>query len=112
MNLIKLIVLSFVVLTATLNSASAQNSPQQTNTVKKAVIKVKGITCAMDLKMISLNVEKLKGVSMCKAGKTGTTSSFEVNFNPFLVSEAEIYSAIENTGSCENPDERPYKVKK
>ncbi len=49
MNFIKLIVLSFVVLTASSTSAFAQNSPQQTDTVKNVVIKVKGINCAMDL---------------------------------------------------------------
>jgi copper chaperone CopZ len=112
MNFIKLIVLSFVVLTASSTSAFAQNSPQQTDTVKNVVIKVKGINCAMDLKMISANVEKLKGVNSCKAGKMGTTSSFEVSFSPAIISEKEIFSVIENTGSCENPDERPYKVKK
>ena len=87
------------------------NTNQQADTIKTASIKVKGITCSMDLKMISANVEKLKGVSSCKAGKQGTTTTFEVKFNPALVTEKEIYTAIEGTGSCENPDERPYKVK-
>jgi len=113
MKFIKSFVLAFIVLTATANIAFSQttNTNQQADTIKTASIKVKGITCSMDLKMISANVEKLNGVSSCKAGKQGTTTTFEVKFNPALVTEKEIYTAIEGTGSCENPDERPYKVK-
>jgi len=113
MKFIKSFVLAFIVLTATANIAFSQttNTNQQADTIKTASIKVKGISCSMDLKMISANVEKLNGVSSCKAGKQGTTTTFEVKFNPALVTEKEIYTAIEGTGSCENPDERPYKVK-
>ncbi|MBK8243643.1 MAG: hypothetical protein IPK88_09470 [Saprospiraceae bacterium] len=111
MKFIKSFVLAFIVLTATTSIAFAQSTTQKTDSTKTVTIKVKGISCSMDLKMISANVEKLKGVSSCKAGKMGTTSSFEVKFNPALVTEKEINTAIENTGSCENPDERPYKIK-
>lgn len=65
----------------------------------------------MDLKMIAANVEKIAGVSSCTAGKQGTTTTFEVEYDALLVAEEDIYAAIQNTGSCENPDERPYKVK-
>ena len=74
-------------------------------------IKVKGITCVTDLKMIEASVEKLDGVSKCKAGKQGTTTSFDVQYDPQLVTKKKIFTAIEGTGSCENPDERLYKVK-
>jgi len=113
MKFIKLFVLAIIVLTATGNSAFSQTaiSNQTTDSLKTATVKVKGITCSMDLKMISANVEKVKGVSSCKAGKQGTTTTFEVKYNPALVTEKEIFAAIENTGSCENPDERPYKIK-
>jgi copper chaperone CopZ len=113
MKFIKSLVLACTVLTATTNIAFSQstNTIQQTDSVKTATVKVKGITCSMDLKMISDNVEKLKGVSSCKAVKQGTTTTFEVKYNPALVSEKEIFAAIEETGSCENPEERPYKVK-
>lgn len=87
------------------------NSVQKADTTKTLTTKVKGITCSMDLKMIVANVEKLKGVSTCKSGKTGPTTTFEIAYNPNLISEKEIYAAIENTGSCENPDEKSYKVK-
>lgn len=111
MKFIKSFVLAFIVLTATTNIAFAQSTTQQADITKTVTIKVKGITCSMDLKMIAANIEKLKGVSCCKSGKMGTTSSFEVNFNPALITENKINTAIENTGSCENPDEKPYKIK-
>lgn len=113
MKLISSFVLAFIVLTATTNIACSQaaNTNQQSDTLKTASIKVKGITCSMDLKMISANVEQLKGVSSCKPGKQGTTTTYEVKFNPALVTEKEIYAAIEGTGSCEKPDARPYKVR-
>lgn len=105
--------MAFTVLTATTNIAFSQttNTNQTTDSLKTATVKVKGITCSMDLKMISANVEKLNGVSSCKSGKQGTTTTFEVKYSPALVTEKEIFAAIESTGSCENPNERPYKIK-
>jgi hypothetical protein len=41
----------------------------------------------------------------------GPTSSFEVKYNPAQISLKAIHSAIENTGGCENPNDKPYKVK-
>ncbi len=112
MKFIKLLFFAIIILTATANSSFSQaTTSNQTDSLKTATVKVKGITCSMDLKMISANVEKVKGVSSCKAGKQGTTTTFEVKYNPVLVTEKEIFVAIENTGSCENPDERPYKIK-
>lgn len=111
MKFIKSFVLAFIVLIATTSIAFAQSTTQKTDSTKTVTIKVKGISCSMDLKMIVANVEKLKGVSSCKSGKMGTTSSLEVKFNPALITEKEIHTAIENTSGCENPDERPYKIK-
>ena len=118
MNFIKLFVVALL-LTATTHVAFAQTSCCKgsdksqctTDSIKTTSVKVKGISCSMDLKMISANVEKLNGVSSCKSGKQGTTTTFEVKYNPASVTEKEIFAAIENTGSCENPDERPYKIK-
>jgi len=112
MKFIKSFVLAFSIMTATTNIAFSQTTTNQTtDSLKTATIKVKGITCSMDLKMVSANVEKLKGVSSCKSGKQGTTTTFEVKYNPALITEKEIYAAVEGTGSCENPNERPYKIK-
>lgn len=74
-------------------------------------VKVKGVTCSNDLKTLADNVMALKGVSACKPGKAGPVSVFKVTFNPALVGTKEIFKAIENTGGCSDPDDRPYKVK-
>lgn len=105
--------MAIIIITATSNIAFSQAaaSVQTTDSIETTTIKVKGITCSTDLKMISASVEKVNGVSSCKAGKQGTTTIFEVKYNPERVTEKEIFAAIESTGSCENPEERPYKVK-
>lgn len=108
MKFIKLIVPAFIILMASTNIVFSQT---KTDSLQSETVKVKGITCSMDLKMISAHVEKLNGVTSCKVGKQGTTSTFEIKYNPTLVKKADIFSTIENTGSCENPDDRPYKVK-
>lgn len=113
MSLIKSFVVVMVLLVASTTPSFSQVWPsdQSADSLITAIIKVKGITCSMDLKIISANVEKLNGVGSCKPGKHGTTTTFHVKYNPTLISEKEIFLAIENTGSCEKPDERPYKVK-
>ncbi len=113
MKFIKLFILAVIVLTITPGIAFTQTTTatQAAETTKSITIKVKGVTCSMDLKTISDNVEKLEGVSSCTAGKAGATSSFEIKFDPTLVTEKKIYTAVEDTGGCKNPDDRPYKVK-
>lgn len=112
MNLFMSFAAAIVLLTASANPVFSQtNTHQTTDSLTTTAVKVKGITCAMDLKMIAASVEKLTGVSSCQAGKKGTTTTFEIRYNPALVSQKEIFTAIESTGSCENPDERPYKIK-
>lgn len=91
---------------------SEQNETQTSDTTLTVDLKVKGITCSTDLKMISDNVLKLDGVISCVPGKSGPTTSFKITFNPMLVELTEIDQAIEGTGGCERPEERPYKVKK
>lgn len=75
------------------------------------VVKVKGITCSTDLVMIADGVKKISGVSSCEVKKQGPTTTFEIVFDAALTSKETIVAAIESTGSCENPDTRPYKVK-
>lgn len=75
-------------------------------------IKVSGITCSGDLKMIAASVEKIIGVSSCKQiGKMATSTNFEVKYNSSKVSYSDVVKAIEGTASCDYPDQRPYKVK-
>jgi copper chaperone CopZ len=83
-----------------------------TDTVKTVTFNVKGITCASDLPIINKNVENLKGVASCEAvGKAGPTTAFKVAYNPLLVSEKEIIKAVEDSPSCDFPDQKPYRVK-
>ena len=114
MKLLKLCIFAFLLWIANTGMANVPNHTiyQSTDSTLTVKMKVKGVTCAMDLKTISNNVEKLKGVSSCVAGKQGATTSFEVKYNPALISEKEIIAAIENTSGCEDPNDRPYKVKK
>jgi copper chaperone CopZ len=103
--------LAVLVITINTQNISAQNITQNSDTSQTIVVKVKGVTCAGDLKTIASNVEKVEGVSTCKTGKMGATSSFEIKYNPKKANIKDIHSAIENTGGCENPNDRPYKVK-
>ncbi|SFF52180.1 heavy-metal-associated domain-containing protein [Thermoflexibacter ruber] len=113
MKFIQLFVLACLFWATTASFAFSQtvSTNQTTENLKTTTVKVKGITCATDLKTIATNVEKVKGVNSCKPLKQGATSTFEVKYNPALVSEKEIFNVIENTGGCENPTEKPYKIK-
>jgi copper chaperone CopZ len=98
-------------------SSSAQNTKEQPQTSQiqtvKIKLKVSGITCSGDIKDIQKAVTELKGVADCKpVGKTAATSAFEVSFNPAVISEKEIRSKMEDTPGCDDPEARPYKVKK
>lgn len=91
--------------------ASAQTKSTNTATLKTISTKVKGITCSSDVKTIAGNVTKLAGVNTCKAEKAGPTTTFNIVYDPKLISEKEINAAIQNTGGCKNPNDKPYKVK-
>jgi copper chaperone CopZ len=110
------ILLAFALTTSLQLSAQAlkeQSTPtsqkQKLQTVK---LKVSGISCSGDCKDIQKVVGKLNGVSDCKQlGKPSATSVFEVTFDPAVVTEKEIRSKVEDTPGCDNPKEKPYKVK-
>lgn len=105
----KKLIIAVIIFTAASNKVFAKGAVSFTDST--ITIKVKGVTCSNDLKTLAGNVKELKGVSDCQPGKMGPTSVFKVTFNPALVSTKEIYKAIENTGGCSDPNERPYKVK-
>ncbi len=107
--MIKKLIIAVLIFTGFSNSSFA--GAMQPLTDSTITVKVKGVTCSADLKTLSDNVKELKGVSNCVPGKAGPTSVFKVTYNPALVSTKEIYKAIENTGGCSDPSERPYKVK-
>ena len=107
-----LVAFALVTLSANLAFSQSTDATQQEVSTQTSTFTVKGITCTKDLGMISDNVKKREGVVQCEVVKKGATSRFKVVFNPALVTEKEIHAAIENTGSCEDPNERPYKVKR
>ena len=113
MKFIKSFILAIILLMAASDNVLAQATTgvQTPDSLRSITVKVKGSTCSMDLKMISANVEKVEGVNSCRAGKQGTTTTFQVKYNPKVATERDIFVAIENTGSCENPNERPYRIK-
>lgn len=97
-------------------SCTAQTSKEQPQTAAQNLqtikLKVSGITCTGDCKDIQKVVGKMNGVTSCKqVGKPTATSVFEVIFNPADVTEKEIRKVVEDTPGCDNPDEKPYKVK-
>ncbi|MBT8219602.1 MAG: hypothetical protein KJP00_07250 [Bacteroidia bacterium] len=107
-----LLVLVALVFAAQTDALSQTTSTEQAvSSIKTSSIKVKGVGCSADIKSISNNVKALKGVSNCEIEKKGAVSTFVVTFDTALVSEEDIYTAIESTGGCKNPNDRPYKVK-
>lgn len=106
--MLRKLIIAVIIFTAIGNKAFAGSTALADSTI---TIKVKGVTCSNDLKTLAGNVKELNGVSECKPGKMGPTSVFKITYNPALVSTKEIYKAIENTGGCSDPNDRPYKVK-
>lgn len=109
----KSFILAFVVFVVTINNSFSQTTTtnQITEILKTATIKVRGITCSKDIKLISANIEKLNGVANCTVGNEGKTTTFLVKYNPVLVAEKEIFTSIVNTESCVDPTKKPYKIK-
>lgn len=113
MKFLKSFLLAVIALAAASNIAFSQTTTAAptTDNTKTLTVKVKGVGCPTDLKMICTNVEKLDGVSSFKSISQGATTTFEAKYDPALISEKEIHAAIEGTSSCTDPDARPYKVK-
>jgi copper chaperone CopZ len=117
MKHIKLFCLACLLTTISVGVATAQAATASTVeavevvTAEKMTVKVKGVGCSRDIAAISKNVEELAGVTTCEVKSKGAISKFLVQFDPALVSEKAIYAAIEGTSGCENPNDRPYKVK-
>lgn len=118
MKILNLSIIAVIILLASTGTVFAQAETatneetivisQNTETLS---IKVKGVTCSSDLKTIATSLEKLDGVVDCKTGKAGPTSTFEISYNPTVIKLEDIHAAIENTGGCKNPNDRPYKIK-
>jgi copper chaperone CopZ len=106
-----ILVITFLLLSNAKSFAQTAENQENAEHLESKSMKVKGITCASDVKTIATNITKIEGVKECNPGKQGPVTTFEIIYNPALVTEKEIISAIEETGGCKNPDDRPYKVK-
>lgn len=85
----------------------------QNDSLISTSIDVKGITCGIDLTIICDQLSEVNGVVQCqKTENPKPTSNFIITYNKYLTSEEKIIAAIEDSSSCDSPDERPYKVKK
>lgn len=92
--------------------AGQANAQTLSDSLKTITLRVGGITCSNDCKMIANSVSRVKGVKQCQTvGKETATTAFKVEYDPRQASEKDIQKAILNTGACEAPSERPYKVK-
>ncbi|MEL6719191.1 MAG: hypothetical protein AAFO82_04280 [Bacteroidota bacterium] len=115
MKYLRIFSLSFIAFFATAYLATAQTASttdvQEQEEIKTISVKVKGVGCMTDVKTISENVEKLEGVTSCEIIKKGAVTSFSIKLNPALITEKEIFTQIEDTPGCKNPNDRPYSVK-
>jgi copper chaperone CopZ len=105
----KIIIAIFFIATPTIKTLAQKVTLARDTTI---TLKVKGLTCSNDLKTIATNVKEIKGVTACKPGKLGPTSSYKITFDPSVVNRNELVAVIENTPGCGDGDEKPYKVKK
>jgi copper chaperone CopZ len=94
--------------------ASAKNTPSKVNTIHFAntadstiVLSVSEMGCKTDSKMVQTALYRRVGIKKVILSE-GTVT---VTFNPQKISVKEIFSIIENTGTCEDPNAKVHKVK-
>lgn len=101
--------------------ASAQQESVSASTTATAAIekdttitvKVLGVTCGGDLPVICKYVQQEKGILEIKSvGKPAAVSTFEVRYNPALISFEQVVAKLEDSPSCDAPKTKPFKVKK
>lgn len=90
------------------NSAKAQAN----DTLKTATIKIKGISCTMDLPIIKKKLVNEEGIDDVAYSEVKSEAVFfTVKYHTAIISEKQIRTTIENAPSCDDPSEKPYKVK-
>lgn len=86
---------------------------QEADTITTIEVKIKGVTCANDLNIIGNNLQALDGfITSSLVGEAKPTSKLAITYNPTLVPIDSIYARIEDSPSCDFPDQKPYKVKR
>ena len=91
---------------------SNKSIAQTTDTLKIAKVKVKGITCTMDLPIIKKKLVNQEGIDEVTYSEVKSEAVFfTVKYHTSVISEKQIRATIEAAPSCEDPNELPYKVK-
>ncbi|MEM0994329.1 MAG: hypothetical protein AAGI49_14915 [Bacteroidota bacterium] len=93
-----------------MQKTSNETAEEQT-TMETITVKVKGVGCMTDVKTISNNVKKIQGVANCEIIEKDAITTFAVQMDTAIVTKEAVYTAIENTAGCKNPNDRPYSVK-
>lgn len=76
------------------------------------IIKVSGVYCPQCPPNICARVKKETGVKDCiLIGKPSAVSKFEVTYNYKVITYNKVIEAVQSTPSCDDPDEKPFKVK-
>ena len=102
-----------IILAFTASFLSFNVMAQAADSLKTATIKVANLHCNNDMPTIKkqlLNQEGVEEISFTDI--QGDKSVFTISYHTSATSEAQIEKAIESTPGCDDPDSRPYKVKK
>lgn len=98
-------------LVAVILTAGAMQAQNQTNSdqpdKKTLVLSATDMGCKTDCKLVETALYRKKGVKSVKIeGETIT-----IVYNPKKVKPEELQAAVENTGTCEDPNAKVHKVK-
>ena len=92
------------------NTASTTEDNIKDTTI---TVKVSGVTCGGDLPVICKYVQAEKGILEIKSvGKPAAVSTFEVKYDPAVITFEQVVAKLEDSPSCDAPKTKPFKVKK
>ncbi len=98
----------FLLLLAAINQNIFAQKEKKSKTKDSTIsFTVTEMGCKTDSKMVETSLYRLKGVKKVKINGEEVT----VTFNPKKINSRAIIQAIENTGSCEKPEEKIHQVK-
>lgn len=104
-------IISIIIVFATLGLTNTVKA-QANDTLKIATIKIKGISCSMDLPIIKKKLVNEDGIDDITYSEVKSDAViFTVKYHTSIITEKQIRTAIENAPACDNPNEKPYKVK-
>lgn len=87
------------------NSAQAQSKDNK-NKIDTVTFTATSMDCVLDCKLVETALYRQKGVKKVKID----ADTIVVVFNPSKNNAEQLKTVIENTGSCENPDDKIHKA--